>query len=87
MSRCSIYPFKEQTLEIKSKEKSLPGMKFQQEDGTLLTKSFMPKVGEAYLCVEACVVGDQTIQPGVILAATIKNAKATFYKTKTLSLA
>jgi len=82
-----IYHFKEQTLEIKSKEKSLPGMKFQLENGTLLSKSFTPKVGEAYRCVEACVVGDQTIQPGVILVATIKNAKATFFKTKSLSLA
>ena len=74
-------------MEIKSKEKSLPGMKFQQEDGTILIKSFTPKVGEAYRCVEPCVVGDQTIQPGMILVATIKNAKATFYKTKTLFLA
>lgn len=45
-------------MEIKSKEKSLPGMKFQLENGTLLSKSFTPKVGEAYRCVEACVVGD-----------------------------
>lgn len=74
-------------MEIKSKEKSLPGMKFQLENGTLLAKSFTPKVNEAYHCVEVCVVGDQTIQPGTVLIATIKNTKATFFKTKSLSLA
>lgn len=67
-------------MELKVKDKALPGNHFRIPEGPVLKESFIAKPGVIYEVVQPVKLGTVNLENGDLIQLAFKNTKAVFYR-------